>query len=111
MDPNPNPKNNGGAPHPGPVKLEVPRKCRPTAYFSVEGVKWWIHRVPFVSQLPLQNEILDFWLLQSYYFLFVYRRGKPLYLSRERFDRLQEQWLTHSFDHMCKRWKRHMNTL
>lgn len=39
------------------------------------------------------------------------RRGKPLFLSQERFDRLQEQWLTHSFDHMCKRWKRHMNTL
>jgi len=39
------------------------------------------------------------------------RRGKPLFLSRERFARLQEQWLTHSFDHMCKRWKRHMNTL
>ncbi|XP_029192377.2 E3 ubiquitin-protein ligase ubr3-like [Acropora millepora] len=39
------------------------------------------------------------------------KRGKPLFLSQERFDRLQEQWLTHSFDHMCKRWKRHMNTL
>ncbi|KAJ7375327.1 E3 ubiquitin-protein ligase ubr3 [Desmophyllum pertusum] len=25
------------------------------------------------------------------------RRGKPLFLSRDRFDRLEEQWLTHSF--------------
>ncbi|XP_058960015.2 E3 ubiquitin-protein ligase ubr3 [Pocillopora verrucosa] len=39
------------------------------------------------------------------------RRGKPLFLSQDRFNRLEEQWLTHSFDYMCKRWKRHMNTL
>ncbi|XP_048579140.1 E3 ubiquitin-protein ligase ubr3 isoform X3 [Nematostella vectensis] len=39
------------------------------------------------------------------------RRGKPLFLSKERFDRLEEQWFTHSFDHTCKRWKRHLNTL
>ncbi|XP_078377169.1 E3 ubiquitin-protein ligase ubr3-like isoform X1 [Oculina patagonica] len=39
------------------------------------------------------------------------RRGKPLFLSRERFNRLEQQWLTHSFDYMCKRWKRHDNLL
>ena len=26
----PSPKNNRGAPHLGPVKLEVPKRCRPT---------------------------------------------------------------------------------
>ena len=44
-------------------------------------------------------------------FFLLHRRGKPLFLSQERFNRLEEQWLTHSFDHMCKRWKRHLNTL
>ncbi|XP_031559765.1 E3 ubiquitin-protein ligase UBR3-like [Actinia tenebrosa] len=39
------------------------------------------------------------------------RRGKPLFLSQDRYNRLQEQWFTHSFDHTCKRWKRHMNAL
>ena len=26
----PSPENNRGAPHPGPMKLEVPKRCRPT---------------------------------------------------------------------------------
>lgn len=33
------------------------------------------------------------------------QRGKPLYLVPERFELLERQWLTHSFDHTCgKRW-------
>ena len=30
----PSPKNNRGAPYPGPMKLEVPKRCRPTAIFT-----------------------------------------------------------------------------
>ena len=54
------------------------------------------------------------WHLSKLFLVFFFcfhRRGKPLFLSQARFNRLEEQWLTHSFDHMCKRWKRHLNTL
>lgn len=56
------------------------------------------------------NEPVTFVEIVFVFFGF-HRRGKPLFLSQERFNRLEEQWLTHSFDHMCKRWKRHLNTL
>ena len=39
------------------------------------------------------------------------KRGKPLYLSRERYQVLEQQWLTHSFDHTNKRWVWHKDTL
>lgn len=33
------------------------------------------------------------------------QRGKPLYLVQARYNLLEQQWLTHSFDHTCgKRW-------
>lgn len=58
------------------------------------------------SQSDICRNCLCFFVLFCFH-----RRGKPLFLSQERFNRLEEQWLTHSFDHMCKRWKRHLNTL
>lgn len=42
---------------------------------------------------------------------FAFRRGKPLFLSDERYARLQQQWLTHSFDRTCKRWGLHNGKL
>lgn len=39
------------------------------------------------------------------------RRGKPLYLSEERFARLQEEWRSHVLDKSCKRWGVHLNRL
>ncbi|XP_035688806.1 E3 ubiquitin-protein ligase UBR3-like [Branchiostoma floridae] len=39
------------------------------------------------------------------------RRGRPLYLSEDRFRVLTQQWISHSFDHMCKRWLWHHNRL
>lgn len=39
------------------------------------------------------------------------RRGKPLYLSEERYRLLEQQWLTHNFDHACKQWMWHKNSL
>ncbi|XP_061179951.1 E3 ubiquitin-protein ligase ubr3-like [Saccostrea echinata] len=39
------------------------------------------------------------------------KRGKPLYLSKERYHLLQQQWLTHSFDRSCQRWIWHQDRL
>ncbi|XP_048246065.1 E3 ubiquitin-protein ligase UBR3-like [Haliotis rufescens] len=39
------------------------------------------------------------------------KRGKPLYLSKERYELLQEQWLSHSFDRVCKKWIWHRDRL
>ncbi|KAM7302989.1 putative ubiquitin ligase E3 [Ixodes scapularis] len=39
------------------------------------------------------------------------KRGKPLYLSVERYQLLQEQWTTHAFDHTSKRWVWHKDNL
>ncbi|XP_070564707.1 E3 ubiquitin-protein ligase UBR3-like [Ptychodera flava] len=39
------------------------------------------------------------------------RRGKPLHLSRERFQVLEQLWKTLSIDHSCKRWMWHHNRL
>lgn len=39
------------------------------------------------------------------------RRGKPLFLSQERYNLLKQQWLSHSFDHSCKRWIWHLDRL
>ncbi|XP_069791779.1 E3 ubiquitin-protein ligase ubr3 isoform X2 [Narcine bancroftii] len=39
------------------------------------------------------------------------RRGKPLYLCNERYKVLEQQWVTHTFDHINKRWGPHYNGL
>lgn len=39
------------------------------------------------------------------------KRGKPLYLSPLRYSNLEQQWLTHSFDHTSKRWVWHKDQL
>ncbi|KAL1497456.1 hypothetical protein ABEB36_008425 [Hypothenemus hampei] len=39
------------------------------------------------------------------------KRGKPLYLSNDRFQLLEHQWLAHRFDHMKKTWVQHRNAL
>ncbi|XP_076043889.1 ubr3 ubiquitin ligase [Oratosquilla oratoria] len=39
------------------------------------------------------------------------KRGKPLYLSEDRYKLLEQQWLSHSFDHISKRWIWHRDTL
>ncbi|KAF8771573.1 E3 ubiquitin-protein ligase Ubr3 like protein [Argiope bruennichi] len=39
------------------------------------------------------------------------RRGKPLFLSEERYSLLQQQWINHSFDHTNKRWVWHKDNL
>ncbi|XP_052094995.1 E3 ubiquitin-protein ligase UBR3-like [Mytilus californianus] len=39
------------------------------------------------------------------------KRGKPLFLSQERYNLLKQQWLSHSFDHSCKRWIWHLDRL
>lgn len=44
-------------------------------------------------------------------FFFFYRRGKPLYLSRDRFNLLESQWLAHRFAHTKHMWVLHRNSL
>ncbi|KAM4626256.1 E3 ubiquitin-protein ligase UBR3 [Discoglossus pictus] len=39
------------------------------------------------------------------------RRGKPLYICKERYKVLEEQWVSHTFDHINKRWGPHYNGL
>ncbi|XP_039613525.1 E3 ubiquitin-protein ligase ubr3 isoform X3 [Polypterus senegalus] len=39
------------------------------------------------------------------------RRGKPLYLCKERYKVLEQQWVSHTFDHISKRWGPHYNGL
>ncbi|XP_013792772.1 E3 ubiquitin-protein ligase UBR3-like, partial [Limulus polyphemus] len=39
------------------------------------------------------------------------KRGKPLFLSQERYNLLQKQWLGHRFDHTNKRWVWHKDNL
>lgn len=39
------------------------------------------------------------------------KRGKPLYLSKDRFQLLEQQWLAHRFDHTKKTWVQHRNAL
>ncbi|KAL4222682.1 E3 ubiquitin-protein ligase ubr3 [Mactra antiquata] len=39
------------------------------------------------------------------------KRGKPLYLSNDRYALLESQWISHSFDHACKRWIWHQDRL
>lgn len=38
-------------------------------------------------------------------------RGKPLYLCHHRYKMLEEQWLSHNFDLVCKRWMLHQDEL
>ncbi|XP_065208799.1 E3 ubiquitin-protein ligase Ubr3-like [Planococcus citri] len=39
------------------------------------------------------------------------KRGKPLFLSEERYQLLEQQWLSHRFDHTSKKWVMHRDTL
>jgi E3 ubiquitin-protein ligase UBR3 len=39
------------------------------------------------------------------------KRGKPLYLCKERYDLLQQQWTQHRFDHTARKWIFHRDTL
>ncbi|XP_045478273.1 E3 ubiquitin-protein ligase Ubr3 isoform X3 [Harmonia axyridis] len=39
------------------------------------------------------------------------KRGKPLYLSEDRYKLLEQQWLAHRFDHTKKNWVQHRNAL
>ncbi|KOC63815.1 E3 ubiquitin-protein ligase UBR3 [Habropoda laboriosa] len=39
------------------------------------------------------------------------KRGKPLYLSQERYQLLEQQWLAHRFDHTKKTWVWHRDAL
>lgn len=39
------------------------------------------------------------------------KRGKPLYLSQDRFQLLEQQWLAHRFDHTKKTWVWHRDAL
>ncbi|XP_060847929.1 uncharacterized protein LOC132927424 isoform X2 [Rhopalosiphum padi] len=39
------------------------------------------------------------------------KRGKPLYLSAERYRLLEHQWLAHRFDHTNKKWVWHRDAL
>uniref|UniRef100_F6RPY5 E3 ubiquitin-protein ligase n=1 Tax=Ciona intestinalis TaxID=7719 RepID=F6RPY5_CIOIN len=40
-----------------------------------------------------------------------WKRGKPLFLKRERLELLERQWIQHSFDNSCKNWAAHRQTL
>ncbi|XP_058794286.1 E3 ubiquitin-protein ligase Ubr3 isoform X2 [Phymastichus coffea] len=39
------------------------------------------------------------------------KRGKPLYLSQDRYQLLEQQWLAHRFDHTKKTWVPHRDAL
>lgn len=39
------------------------------------------------------------------------KRGKPLFLSMERYHFLESQWLTHRFDHTNRKWIWHRDSL
>ncbi|XP_053595393.1 E3 ubiquitin-protein ligase Ubr3 [Microplitis demolitor] len=39
------------------------------------------------------------------------KRGRPLYLSQERYQLLEQQWLAHRFDHTKKTWVWHRDAL
>ncbi|XP_044728240.1 E3 ubiquitin-protein ligase Ubr3 [Chrysoperla carnea] len=39
------------------------------------------------------------------------KRGKPLHLSQDRYQLLEQQWLTHRFDHTKKTWVWHRDAL
>ncbi|CAD6218621.1 GSCOCG00011463001-RA-CDS [Cotesia congregata] len=39
------------------------------------------------------------------------KRGRPLYLSQERYQLLEQQWLAHRFDHTKKTWVWHRDSL
>jgi E3 ubiquitin-protein ligase UBR3 len=39
------------------------------------------------------------------------RRGKPLFLSADRYQLLESQWLTHRFDHTNRKWIWHRESL
>lgn len=39
------------------------------------------------------------------------KRGKPLFLSQDRLDLLQAQWLAHRFDHTKRTWVWHRDSL
>ncbi|XP_034951822.1 E3 ubiquitin-protein ligase Ubr3 [Chelonus insularis] len=39
------------------------------------------------------------------------KRGRPLYLSNDRYQLLEQQWLAHRFDHTKKSWVWHRNAL
>ena len=40
-----------------------------------------------------------------------FRRGKPLFLSADRYQLLESQWLTHRFDHTNRKWIWHRDSL
>jgi E3 ubiquitin-protein ligase UBR3 len=39
------------------------------------------------------------------------KRGKPLHLSEERYQLLEQLWTSHIFDHACKQWVLHRNEM
>ena len=51
------PKNNRGAPHPGPIKLEVLKRCRPTDSFvrMRQASHVTVQNVYLVNQSARQN--------------------------------------------------------
>ena len=66
-----------------------------------------------VKKIVISSNWLSFllnWVL-IFNFNYDFRRGKPLYLCEQRYWTLEQQWLTHSFDHTNKRWVFHKDTL
>lgn len=55
--------------------------------------------------------VFNFKRLHTFMAIKHFRRGKPLYLSEARYQLLEQQWLTHSFDHTNKRWIFHKDHL
>lgn len=46
-----------------------------------------------------------------YFYRKICSRGKPLYLSQDRYQLLEQQWLAHRFDHIKKTWVWHRDAL
>ncbi len=43
--------------------------------------------------------------------LFIFRRGKPLFLHGERYRLLESQWIGHKFDHTTRKWVMHRDAI
>ncbi|RLU27204.1 hypothetical protein DMN91_001004 [Ooceraea biroi] len=75
-------------------------------YRSVRGLLMEQHiswQVPKLLNLPREYEKIFTVSFEI--------RGKPLYLSQERFKLLEQQWVAHKFDHTKKTWVWHRDAL
>lgn len=97
----------------GKVPAAILLKTKPTAHSPIKmcastGEKY-IYKYPTLFILIMK--LFHLFGVLIVVVVFFNRRGKPLYICKERYKVLEQQWVSHTFDHINKRWGPHYNGL